>query len=185
MGIDACMIVGIDSDVTDHDILEWSYRLALNIGYNQFLIERNPLDYPQHVLSRFDPLSTDLFVFPKDDPYYTTYLRVNQAWRHFSNNYPRGYWPVILATGLLLKQLIPYPHTVYYGNDSSFYMEPFDPNAILTAATVAKPYGYGWHSDTAPTCDFCQQPMICDTSAPTYLEYSCPGCGHETIVATN
>jgi hypothetical protein len=197
MGVDAQMVVRLDSAISDEQLIDASYRLAEAVsghGRQTFWLS-NDKDLAKGEIRRA------LNRVTADDEYRACgvaefdgrWLWVSLRGRYYGQSYERGDVWAFIAIAEWLERNFP-GCLVFYGGDSSASIEVF--TASVRQRLIAhwaekggRPYYAGegsrrWvepQSPLTPTCPLCQRAATQYGSGGSFASWTCDGCSRHWV----
>ena len=190
MGIDASMYALVKGDLSEADVVRYSYEIGSSVGPEAFFLMQ-PNENSEwarngrRALERIEVYEQDGPDVPCPDGY--SMLRVSLSGRYYGEGYERGdLWQYVSVAEWLERRL---GAEVFYGGDSSGVLaERFDRGARERliqhwAELGGRPYREAFdRAESDPlrqTCSLCSVPMTRNGWGPLYAAYFCIGCGHQ------
>ena len=184
MGVDARILVKTFAEVTDDQILDWSWRLAEAFGLDIIWVHRPTEEnsYSQRAIKRVTVHTQDgPAVYPLAGE---TFLEVSIVGRYYGPGYERGDIVSYIAIAFWLEQNIP-DCKVWYGGDSSgVCLELFNfqkRTELMHHFCKVGHYPYysyfGRQVGNKKKCNWCNKPMSQYGFSGDRIAAQCTGCG--------
>jgi len=183
MGVDACMLLKYNGDLSDDEILSMAVNAKERFGEALFVFEGygEQKEGAHHCLYRVTEYNQEGdTIIPEAGE---TFIEVCLWGRYYGEGYARGNLPDYIMIAEYFENILP-GVTIYYGGDSyGFGATPFDKSERARmfdyfCKVGHRPYQEAFDCEKdGHICDMCKTRVIRCGWGGNWAKWFCPGCG--------